>query len=272
MNEKLEKLKEIGAQKIYEDTHIPIEHVHALLHESFDGFSKVQFLGFISILEREYSEDLSDLRALGLEYFGVKSLSKKPQSLFITPKSKKNYASFYILLVVVVFFFALYLTINSSSETEEIHVKKIDNSIIEDAQKNIILQEMNETNQSDEMNASSLSYEELNGTAVDESLAQEDAMDAATSSLSIVAKSKVWIGYIDLQSNEHYQKTFTGELQLDPTKDWLLVFGHGYIDIVHNGEIQKFTSVNRVRFLYKDGEVKSITQKEFKRLNKGSLW
>ena len=63
MSSGLEKLRSIGAQKIHEQTHIARQHAQALLHESFDDMSRIHFLGFISILEREYSVDLSDLKA-----------------------------------------------------------------------------------------------------------------------------------------------------------------------------------------------------------------
>jgi len=37
MSEALDRLKKLGAQKIYEDTHIPINQVQAILYENFDG-------------------------------------------------------------------------------------------------------------------------------------------------------------------------------------------------------------------------------------------
>jgi hypothetical protein len=46
MNSDLNKLKEIGAQKIYEQTHVSKEHVQSILHSSFEGLSKVQFFRF----------------------------------------------------------------------------------------------------------------------------------------------------------------------------------------------------------------------------------
>lgn len=52
VNEGFEKLGTIGAQKINEKTHISKYHVQALLHNNFDDMTKIQFLGFVSILER----------------------------------------------------------------------------------------------------------------------------------------------------------------------------------------------------------------------------
>lgn len=262
MNEKLDKLRDIGAQKIYEDTHIPIEHVQAIIHESFESFSKVQFLGFISILEREYGQDLSSLRESGIKFFSEKDISKHKDKLFITPKS--NYSLLYVLVVVIVFLLAFYFNTDSSNETQKIQTTSIDNTIIEDAQKNIAPLDVNESNDSMESNVSMESNEELNTTLVEENIVMP--------TLSIVTKTKVWIGYIELQTNKHYQTILTSELELDPSKDWLLVFGHSFIDIVVNGQVQEFTTTRNVRFLYKDGKVEPITSEEFKRYNKGRLW
>ena len=88
MSEALERLQKLGAQKIYEDTHIPIKHVQAILHESFEGFSKVQFLGFISILEKEYSLELQELHEKGAEYFVEKNISTEGDSLFISQQKR----------------------------------------------------------------------------------------------------------------------------------------------------------------------------------------
>ena len=69
MSEEIDRLQALGVQKLYEDTHIPVEHINSLLSENYEGFSKVQFVGFISILEREYNHEFSGMKAKGLEYF-----------------------------------------------------------------------------------------------------------------------------------------------------------------------------------------------------------
>ena len=41
MSSGIDKLQELGAQKIYEQTHVSKEHVQAILHNSFEGLNKV---------------------------------------------------------------------------------------------------------------------------------------------------------------------------------------------------------------------------------------
>ena len=69
MNKGLKKLKSIGSQKIHETTHISKAHVQAILDEKFDNLHSVQLAGFVSILEREYDIDLSELKNNAILYF-----------------------------------------------------------------------------------------------------------------------------------------------------------------------------------------------------------
>ena len=113
MSSGLEKLRSIGVQKIHEQTHIARHHVKALLHESFDNISRVHFLGFISILEREYGVDLSELKAKGEEFYTDETTEvEQDGKVFVTLKKKKNYKyhSYYLEK-----FFVLCLNLNLSS-------------------------------------------------------------------------------------------------------------------------------------------------------------
>lgn len=90
MSKDLKKLKSLGAQKIHEDTHIALRYVQSVIYESFEGLTKVQFLGFISILEREYQLDLSLLKIKGLEYFEDDASHGK---VFVVPEKKNKFCS-----------------------------------------------------------------------------------------------------------------------------------------------------------------------------------
>jgi hypothetical protein len=91
MSDGLNKLKSIGAQKIHEKTHIARHHVQAVIHETFDDMTKIQLLGFISILEREYSVDLSDLKIKVQDFFSV-TIAEDEQNakVFVSPKKEKK--------------------------------------------------------------------------------------------------------------------------------------------------------------------------------------
>jgi hypothetical protein len=271
MSEALDRLKNIGAQKIYEDTHIPVEHVQAILYESFDGLSKVQFIGFISILEREYGDDLSEMRSHGIAYFDEKSVPDEAitdDSIFKPSSNKKNRTVFYIIFAIILFSVAVFYSMQSANKT--LHTAIKENKIIKEVKNNIVLDknisDANRTLQT------VVDTKDINTTETVEKQKVDEVQVAAPKSFKIIAKTKVWLGYIDVATNKKYQKTFKGELDLDPTKEWLLFFGHGYIDIIINGEKEQFNEKKTLRMLYKDGNISKISLQKFKELNRGNKW
>jgi len=280
MNEALEKLKGIGSQKIYEDTHIPTEHIQSILYENFEGLSRLQFLGFISIIEREYGYNLDELRSRGTAYFDEIEANKDVvinESIYKAPSKKKNFMFFYALVAVVIFIIAVSLTISSSNENE-IDETTFNDTIIKDVQKNII----DETNKTKiEKNLQTIAdinetntiqiVPDVNRTTNNENK-EEESQATVNETFEIIPRKRVWLGYIDLTDKKRYQKTFSTKLSLDPKKEWLLFFGHGNINIATDGNMKKFNNRDVLRVHYKNGEFKKITPAEFKRLNGGKKW
>ncbi|MBU1657805.1 hypothetical protein KKG72_01990 [bacterium] len=263
-----DKLKDIGAQKIHEKTHIAKQHVQAILHESFDGMSRVQFLGFISILERDYSIELDDLRAKGLNSLQSSSILAQSHSVFITPKEKKNNKMRYLLTALFVFVIAVSITMMNDSSQMEDEIQHIDNTTIENTMSTIepienINQEMQDMNASLEDNSSAVDVNETVAAVAEKVIVK---------SLKILPTVSLWMGYIDLATHEKYQKLFSDELVLDTDKNWLLYLGHGNIKIEVDGEIAEYQENKNLRFLYKDGILKKIDTEEFMSLNKGRKW
>lgn len=302
-----DRLKEIGAQKIHEKTHIAKQHVQAVLHESFDGMNKIQFLGFVSILEREYGLILDDLRASGLHYYEEQSLTtvEPKKKVFLVPKKKKNYIPIYVSVVIVIFAVVAYFTLLPLSfMLDGTKIQEIDNSAIESAKSNIslveekliaddatkeevLIQEQNTTKQEQILPAKEPKQAVLKKEVFEvkevvasentkiketESMVQDTQVTESVKSLKVIPKSKIWMGYIDLKTHRKYQRTFKDEFEMDAKKDWLMLLGHGYVDIEVDGVITKFNSRNNLRFLYKDGNLTKIDTPEFKNLNNGSKW
>ena len=271
MSEALQRLREIGAQKIYEDTHIPVEHVQAILYESFEGLSKVQFMGFISILEREYGEDLSAIRSRGIGYFDEKSAPDEAitdDTIFKPSASKKNRTVLYILFAIILFIVALFYSMQSANKTLDTVVKE--NKIVKEVKNNIVLDANSSDSNSSDVNSTSMS--DMNTTTPTVAKQKVEEPKALPQSFKIIARTKVWLGYIDVATNKKYQKTFEGEFDLDPTKEWLLFCGHGYIDIIINGKKEQFNDKNTLRLLYKDGTISKVSVQKFKELNRGNKW
>lgn len=275
MNDNLNVLKELGVQKIHNDTHISKEHIQEILHETFDGLNAVQFTGFISILEREYNIDLNELKSKGLSYFDdIEPISIEDQKLFIGSKKQSNHASTYVLFGVLIFVSLMYYKF-SYLDPNTSRVETVDNTKIEKVTKNIkpVLEIKNsviaiDTNSSDSTVKNTLVLK----TPVQNKTITKEKVIEKIRTLKLFPKNKVWLGYIDLKTNQKYQKVHRTEFSMDTTKDWLLLFGAGNIKLEVNGEIKRFASEQNMRFKYVDGVFTKISVTEFKSLNKGRKW
>jgi len=286
MSEALDRLKKLGAQKIYEDTHIPINQVQAILYENFDGMTKVQFVGFVSILEREYREDLSFIREKGLAYFDdqkAQNDAEFAERIFIEPEARKKKMIILLALLIVILLIGIFFTVQSAKEhlvENNESVKNIESVVKtpEAVEKIAVV----ETNASESKESSTEDNESLQNEQVlpKEELVEAQPVEEQTppkevitaKSLKIEPKTKVWLGYIDVKTNKKYQKTVKREFSLDPTKEWLLLFGHGYVTLTVDDKEYTFAQKETLRLHYKDGKLTQISEDEFKRLNKGRKW
>lgn len=270
MSEALTQLKKFGVQKIYEDTHIPINHVQAILEENYEGLTRVQYLGFISILEREYKLDLKELNERAVAHYNEKDLEQPlaDDGIFVVPSKQKNFTPFYIVVVILIFLAALYYTLEVADKKNETLLQK--QSVKENKNKSVVAPMVADVNMS-EANSS-----EANTTMLpDETQAVSSPAkpkSVALEPLEILPRSKVWLGYIDVATGKKYQKTFSDELDLNASKEWLLLFGHGYIDLLVDGKKISFSDKNNLRLHYKNGELEKISLREFTKLNRGRKW
>lgn len=294
MEESLKILKDIGAQKIHKDTHISKDYVQAIIHGSFEGLSSVQLIGFISILEREYGVDLSELTAKGRAYFEeIDEKSGEDHKVFVTPKKQKSNATMYVILGIILFASFAYYSFGYLSSMATT-VEKVDNSNIEDAQSIAIESEKeekkselvavvesteaNQTKEADVVEKEELVKDtnETTATEVKQVVVEEaevvEEVKVDPKTLKILPKNKIWAGYINIKTNQKYQKVFRKEFAIDVAQDWLLLFGSGTVHLEINGKKQTFSSNQNMRFKYVDGKFTKITVTEFKKLNKGRKW
>ncbi len=259
MSEGFKKLQSVGAQKIHDDTHIALRYVQAILHESFEGMQRVQLMGFISILEREYSIDLQDLRQRAASYFDEQEVSileeepsyKKELLVSSKPKTKLYIAigAVAFIAVALLLFFALQNSQQSSStnQNDSTIARK---EVKQDATVIVSSMEQNGTN------------ETMTNTQKEEK----------KESFVLLPKSKIWVGIIELPSGKKRQTITSNPFELNASKEYLITLGHGYIDFNMSGEIQKFRDPKGLKFLYRDGELRQISAEEFKEYNKGRVW
>ena len=262
MSEGLEKLRSIGAQKIHEQTHIAHKYVQSLLHESFEGMQKVQLMGFLSILEREYDVDLSDLREKAQEYFSTETkipVAEEPsyKKELLTSQTDKESKRKYIsagagaLLAVLLAMWVFFASSQKKQESEPSKKFPLQTAVAEANGTESATVNEQENNASKEEKKVTLKKEHT---------------------LRILPKTKVWVGIIDLDTQKKIQKITANPIDLNGSKLYLFTFGHGYISFDIDGKEYSFKDPKKVKFIYRDGTLQKLTNDEFRSYNKGRLW
>lgn len=304
--EAFEQLQELGSKQISSETHIPLMYIESMLNKEFDQFQKLQFFGFISILEREYKINLSGLKQeflfaraeeeissdtnLDITETGSKLLSEKI-ALLKNKKVMYGAVGIGIILLAVV----LVSVIDFTSETQE--KIEINNTAIDKAKKNLNIEPVHAANVEEMMKNNDVESAEL-GQDMQEAdhtseivpSQQKATLDKTTETASnslepvsssepmmplylrIVPKGKLWLGIINAETHRRRVETITEPLVLDAEKSWLIVTGYGHLDMDCGDATQKYRKDSKLLFLYENGICQVIDEEEFKARNKGKLW
>ena len=293
MSEGFERLKQIGSERIHKETHISLKHLDAMLNEDFSSITRVQFLGFISILEREYHIDLSDYKENSLALLVDNSpYSSSESHLFVVAKKQTNYTPLYIFITFIIFASVAYMSIDLAPSQESFGVE--DNNVIKEAKKivenkiqtrEIEIQKEQDTAEKN-LQVASQEIKEVEEIPLDEKIEEEKVVDnkeleekestpvveKSEQELFIAPKSKVWLGYIDLKSGKKKSLTVKESFNIKLKNDFLFMFGHGRVDLKLDDTEYHFKTAKTLRLLYKDRKLTKISAKEFKALNKGKKW
>jgi hypothetical protein len=266
----LDKLREIGAHKIFEQTHIARKFVEDILKGNFSTMNRVQFAGFISILEREYNVDLHELT----EEYNAQFNSDNPDenepfvvSIQENSEEKKNtkmYITAALLLSGVVLAF---YSFSRSSED----VKPSIPVVVEVAKPE--KEELNNTTIEEARSHLDKLEEKVEETAETAPAVVEVTVEPIhLGKFEIIPRSNLWIGIVDLDTFKRTQKLGSEPFELASDKEWLLVMGHGFVNFSVNGEEQSFKEEKKVWFAYENGVLTQLSRSEFKEKNRGKAW
>jgi len=110
-----EILEENTVNAISTKTNIAEDNIDALIAADFEKIKRVQAMGFISIIEREYDADLSALREQALEYYNAHNTDERV-TLGIPPVSaeeKKGRSKWFMLIVFLLIMYAIWYAFNN---------------------------------------------------------------------------------------------------------------------------------------------------------------
>lgn len=257
-----EDLQSLGTEKIHEKTHISRDKLELVLTKSYGDIGRVQFMGFLSILEREYGIDLNDIRVEYTAFWEEHGPATPPkESVILQPKSNtKQKWVFAAVVLIAVLMGGGYVLQNFLSTQPGEELMDLTSLAVEPAPA---------------IESNTTAAEESNVTAEAEETEIADANTTAVGddkTVTIRPVYKVWAGMIDLASGAKTQQ-ITGEpIVIDTTKNWLIVLGHGRVEIETPKGKETLKEKETVRFVYENGSLKQLSREEFLVRNGGKTW
>jgi hypothetical protein len=292
------KFKQLGIKNMSKKTYITEQNIVAIMNRDFKSLQKTKAFGFINILEKEFDLDLSDWTKEYREYLKengdgedkeLKKIDQAPKNERVKSLLKVVAISISLVLIVLAWFF--YYSNNlelksSKSSTEDMqnlvkeakvnleHTKEMNDSelkiIYEDSNSSSVVEDNSSI--SEDKNISTPIVKESNSTAIKKSEVVEDESESiAKDELYIQPIYKAWIGVIYLDNREKKSYTTVDKIYIDTDREQLIALGHDKVKLFLNQKEFNFDS-DRLRFIYRDGELKTLTFSEFRELNRGRNW
>ncbi len=264
-----EDLQSLGSTVIHEQTHIARAKLEFLLNKSFANLTRVQFMGFVSILEREYGIDLSSIRQEYDEFMQTNLdivIEKKSVILQAQSRSRQKWVVGGIVIITVLIAIGSMIQGRLSvSPSEEVIQLSSANVEMVDENLDMVPTELNTT--------VVIPVEEANSTVAKQELnVTIKSVTAIGNAVSIKPMVKVWIGTLDLTTGEKSQKITAEPIVLDKSKNTLYMFGHGRLEIITPDGTKILKDGNTVWFTYQEGQLKKINETEFTAKNNGTTW
>ncbi|MDD5212479.1 MAG: hypothetical protein PHV62_08700 [Sulfuricurvum sp.] len=256
----------LGVNSIHEHTHISRAKLELLFTKSFNELNRVQFMGFLSILEREYNVDLSILRDeydsyLQLNPNQVRSVNSAILQAPSNPRIKWVIGGIILIIALIGF---VVLTQNKLSNLPKEEVIVLNTSEVNRTEPALIADQ----NSSIDTNAT-----ETNSTmTAEENSTKVSAVQNFGHIIRIEPLSKVWVGMMDLESGVKTQKLTSSAIEIDTTKNWLFIFGHGRLKLIGKDSNTTLKERNTAWFSYENGILTQLTSEQFNLKNKGSNW
>lgn len=269
-----EDLQELGCSSIHESTHIARSKIDQILNKSFADMNRVQFMGFISILEREYHINLDSLRAEFDEYLDFHpdiTIAKKSVILQAQSNSKKWWA-IAILVVIVVLIVIAGKTQSSLGSSPSAEVLQLNSASVE------VVEVNNTAATSLDINVSDSNATEANSTntAIIPDTNQSEPTKSSGLDLgkitTITPVNKVWMGMMDVKTGAKTQKVTDQPIKIDTTKETLFIFGHGRLILEDLDKNITIDERNTVWFSYEKGKLYQLNHTQFRSKNKGANW
>ena len=275
----IEKLKQMDIEEVRKKTYIAPKMLQALIEEDFKTLgNKSKALGFVKIIERELGLDLGELRQKIEEYYeNVVETSQNIQNNGVEKTPKEKNFLYYSLGVVVLLVIAgtiagyRYFRSSQSLKSESNFLASYSSSSLDlstSSSSSVALS--SQSFSSEENDTLAVSSESNQSEEKSENLKEPPSL--APPSITLIPRKKVWVGVVYLDNHKRKVYVTASPIELNTSRDQLIVTGHGVLDIDIDGNITKYNSRHKLRFLYRARELEPIDTATFKLYNRGRDW
>jgi len=287
-------IEKYGLDAISKKTKISKKNLEKLLKKEFGSFSKPMALGFVSILEREYKQNFSDMKEDITKWFEDNSKSCENDIVFPPPEDEKNRRWIAILSLVAIMIFGFYLyqnefSINKLDTKKNIVADETKESVDKIVYKKQNIQEQKDLQNNQKIKSNILPDENISTTKTSEakkadsinSLNATNDIDSNKSinsytpieSIFIYPSRKIWIGVVNLKNWQRTTITTPDTYTIEADSDKLIITGHGFFSIDDlSGNNTKYDDQKKHFFMLKDEELIELNESRFKKLNGGKIW
>ena len=260
---------EHSIEEISKKTKISPISLRFIKNKEFDKITRVKFVGFIKLIEREFNVDLSELIK---EFDAANNIKKTPQKQqnIETPKTETPKKEKGILLYVLVFLILIIsgtvLYLSTKQKTEPTPQPEMNLTLSQNVQteKNNTF-ENEETAVNNETNTSTAENIQNTQKTVEKENIQTSQNKTQTvttvKNVTIIPHEKVWYRAVNLDTNKTYEY-LTTKVHTLPGSNYYIKFGHGNVTIEY-GDMNITPNTKKiVRILLKNGKYEYVKGKK----------
>ena len=309
MDNDIRVLEKIGLQEVCKKTHIEVKQLEYMINNQYDKLNKINTLGFVKILSREYKLDLTDWLEGFHDYWVEHKAEEDPnkEKIFIRAKSDRPYkkAAWIFLLIFAIAgafgvfsIFKIEINFDIMNFLDKTKVEANQTSafqaapVVQEAATSLgvkveerVITETNSSNSTVQAVVVSIDENltrktEANDTNVTSNIPLPMLPESNTVLVSTVPKNnailmpskRIWIGFINLETLARKESTSDQNITIDLTKRQIIKTGNGFFKLSYDGSIEDFTEQGSTRFLVENGTMKKISEEKFIELNRGKNW
>jgi len=308
MDNDIKVLEKIGLQEVCKQTHIEVKQLEYILNNQYEKLNRINTLGFIKILSREYKLDLTNWLEGYYDYWAdhkVEEDSHK-EKIFIrarSDRSSKKAAWLFLIIILIAGIFGIgsifkinidilgfldktKLESNATAyqsapiiqeaatslgvKVEERVVNKTSNKATVEAVVVPIDENLTRTREINDTNESNASIPSTLTTLPDANISL--VKNVPQNKAMIMPTKRIWIGIISLDNFSRKDSASDQNMTIDLTKRQLIKTGNGFFKLSYDGSIEDFTEQGSTRFLVENGTIQKISEEKFIELNRGKNW